>query len=87
MTRWYLFRRNGCIMLTCERIEDAKGYTLAWPEALGGGQGMRRTMRAGLHLLRQRVALIDIPVQHVLYDSVEVAQGNDEGHNLPPANR
>lgn len=71
-TRWYMRHRNGAIYLTVERVDDARGYTMAWPARVGGDLYARRAYRSGLHLLRERLALIDVPREHRTYDPVEV---------------
>ena len=66
--------RNGCIMLTVERTTDRHGYTMMWPDAVGGDLLARRAFRCGLHLLRQRLDLIDVQIEHRTYDPVEVKE-------------
>ncbi len=74
MIRWYLRCRNGCIMLTVEQVGTRRGFTTAWPATLGCGQHMRRIFRESLHLMRERVLLIDAPRSTVLYDPVETGE-------------
>lgn len=80
-TRWYMRHRNGAIYLTVELVADQRGYCMAWPDAVGGGLLARRTFRSGLHLLRQRLDLIDVQIEHRPYDPVEV---DPEQRDLPP---
>lgn len=73
MTRWYLHRMNNCVALTCERLDDQRGFTRMWPARLIYDAKMRRAMRVALGELRRHVGRIDrAPAAGRAYDAVEV---------------
>ena len=73
MTRWYLHRMNNCIALTCERLDDQRGFTRMWPSRLIYDARMRRAMRVALGELRLMVQRIDgAPAAGAAFDPIEV---------------
>ena len=71
-TAWYLRRKSGSFALTVERCDDRRGYTMHWPDSIRIDAAMRRLMRSGLYLMRERLAVIDQPWTPLLYDPMEV---------------